>query len=190
MDIKEALEQLNHEDDDSWTEDGLPKVEVVRKITGSDVTRREITDAAPGFRRGQGITEEAPPQPSGPEARYAQLQTEAAEIDRKVMEKQREIGRLKDELEVLYLAARTIERNMAVVERLLPNKQNSDIREYLNQVAQSREARAANARSFLGAGVKLGEILPHLQHKSKLDQALNARKAAPGSTRPGIPIRR
>lgn len=52
MEINEALSQLDHGNDDQWTNDGLPQIAVIKQITGaSKVTRKMITDAAPDFKR-------------------------------------------------------------------------------------------------------------------------------------------
>jgi len=56
--IRGVLETLDHEDDNNWTSEGLPRVEVVAEsVFESDhdatVGRAAITDAAPHFRRGE-----------------------------------------------------------------------------------------------------------------------------------------
>lgn len=51
MQIKTALLNLDFEDDDLWTDDGLPRVGAVAEQLGRKVTRQEVTDAAPGFTR-------------------------------------------------------------------------------------------------------------------------------------------
>lgn len=49
--ISTALLTLSVANDNNWTSDGLPKVEVVSRILGEEVTRKEITNAFPGFTR-------------------------------------------------------------------------------------------------------------------------------------------
>lgn len=51
MSIKEALEQLDPTDDSHWTAEGAPLVDVVSKLHGQAVTRKEITDDSPNFNR-------------------------------------------------------------------------------------------------------------------------------------------
>lgn len=51
MDIKEALGQLDTMNDEQWTSEGLPKVDVISEMVGSTVTRQQITDAGPKFTR-------------------------------------------------------------------------------------------------------------------------------------------
>lgn len=49
--IKEALLNLSPEDDTLWTEDGVPTVTAISNAVGSPVTRKQITEALPGFSR-------------------------------------------------------------------------------------------------------------------------------------------
>ena len=49
--IVETLELLDHADDAHWTEQGLPNVKVVAETSGLEVTRKEVTEAAPDFKR-------------------------------------------------------------------------------------------------------------------------------------------
>ena len=65
MDIKAALESLDHAVEDLWTNDGLPRVDAVSAIVGREVTRGEITAADPEFTRGAvaGPSEEKDPEP-------------------------------------------------------------------------------------------------------------------------------
>ena len=52
MSIQTALELLDPANDEHWTADGLPRVDVVAELLGdSNVKRSDITDAAPNFTR-------------------------------------------------------------------------------------------------------------------------------------------
>ncbi len=52
MNIKEALKTLDPIDDEQWTADGMPRVDVVAKMVENDELKRvEITAAAPDFTR-------------------------------------------------------------------------------------------------------------------------------------------
>jgi hypothetical protein len=69
--IKTALAQLDHDDADSWTEDGLPRTGIVQKLLNDQTIRRQdIGDAWPGFVRKVSVT--APIEPTatdpGPKA--------------------------------------------------------------------------------------------------------------------------
>ena len=47
MELKEAIASLDPRNDDHWTEQGLPRMEVIKELTGSHFSRKEITEAAP-----------------------------------------------------------------------------------------------------------------------------------------------
>lgn len=55
MNIKDALAQLDPQNNDHWTGDGLPLVQAVSDLVGKDVSRKEVTDALPGFSRALAI---------------------------------------------------------------------------------------------------------------------------------------
>lgn len=58
MDIREALSNLDPFNDDQWTDEGAPLVDVLKELLGRPVTRQEITDAAPHFTRENFVFEE------------------------------------------------------------------------------------------------------------------------------------
>lgn len=58
MDLKQALANLDTSDESHWTSDGLPRVDVVSTMIGVDVTRKQITDCAPGLTRTSAIESE------------------------------------------------------------------------------------------------------------------------------------
>lgn len=49
--IINALQALDHDNDDHWTDNGLPQVEVIKEIVKGKVSRGEINAAYPGFVR-------------------------------------------------------------------------------------------------------------------------------------------
>lgn len=49
--IYEVLPQLDPENENHWTADGLPRIETVEALVGDKVTRSEIREAAPYFNR-------------------------------------------------------------------------------------------------------------------------------------------
>jgi hypothetical protein len=49
--VKEAIDSLNHENDEHWTETGLPKLEAVGDLAGEKVTRQQAETAAPNYNR-------------------------------------------------------------------------------------------------------------------------------------------
>ena len=52
MTLNEALEALNPKHDDHWTADGMPRMDALHALLGhEDVTRADVTNAAPDFTR-------------------------------------------------------------------------------------------------------------------------------------------
>ncbi len=52
INIVEALDKLDSTNDEQWTAQGLPRVEIVTALLGvEELTRKEITEAAPDFTR-------------------------------------------------------------------------------------------------------------------------------------------
>lgn len=50
--IVEALQKLDTANDNQWTQEGLPKIEILKFLMGGEViTREQINEAAPGFTR-------------------------------------------------------------------------------------------------------------------------------------------
>lgn len=49
--ILEAVRGLDPQDDEHWTADGLPRLDAVENLLGSDVSRKAVTNAAPEFTR-------------------------------------------------------------------------------------------------------------------------------------------
>ena len=50
--IGKALDALDHSDPEVWQFQGKPRVEVIEKMTGITVTRKDIENARPGLRKG------------------------------------------------------------------------------------------------------------------------------------------
>lgn len=49
--IREALAKLDTQNDDHWTAEGLPRLDVMKDMVGEAVSRADITNAAKGFTR-------------------------------------------------------------------------------------------------------------------------------------------
>jgi hypothetical protein len=50
-DLKEVLLKLDTEDDSNWTSDGQVRLDVLKALTGNNVSRKSISLALPGFSR-------------------------------------------------------------------------------------------------------------------------------------------
>ena len=51
MKITEAVKALDPKNDAHWTADGFPRVEAISNLTRTEITRKQITDAAPNLTR-------------------------------------------------------------------------------------------------------------------------------------------
>lgn len=60
-DLKDALKQLDVNNDDHWTKGGLPMVDVVSHFHGEPVTRSDIAEVWPDFTRDAAINDQTPP---------------------------------------------------------------------------------------------------------------------------------
>lgn len=47
MNLAEAIAKLDPSNADHWTEQGLPKLDVIKELTGEHFSRKEVTEAAP-----------------------------------------------------------------------------------------------------------------------------------------------
>lgn len=63
-----ALSKLEVQNEDHWTSDGLPRLDVLKALAGFPVTRQMVTSAAPGFSRAStGVLSDAEkPEPAQP----------------------------------------------------------------------------------------------------------------------------
>lgn len=57
--IKEALLKLDPNNDDHWTREGVPRLDVMKELLGADVSRADITQASSSFTRKTPTLEEA-----------------------------------------------------------------------------------------------------------------------------------
>ena len=55
--IVEALSKLDASNDNHWTQDGLPRIDTLKFLSGGlDITREDVEEASPGFKRASGAT--------------------------------------------------------------------------------------------------------------------------------------
>lgn len=57
--ILDALAQLSPGNADHWTGDGLPRLDVMKELVGSPVSRQQVTEAAPSFSKANAVLEGA-----------------------------------------------------------------------------------------------------------------------------------
>lgn len=63
--IIEALSKLDSGNDDHWTSEGLPRLDVMKDLVGAAVTRAEVTSAVKGFTRANPIVEDLDAETTG-----------------------------------------------------------------------------------------------------------------------------
>jgi hypothetical protein len=51
MNLAEAIASLDPKNDEHWTESGVPKLDVIKELTGQSYSRKEVTEAAPKVTR-------------------------------------------------------------------------------------------------------------------------------------------
>ncbi|UPT52966.1 hypothetical protein [Hafnia phage yong3] len=105
--VIEALLDLDPENPNHWTDDGMPKVNAVKFATGNpQLTREDITAVAPDFTRDNRVVPEAEPvQPvqSADPVLHEQLETQAQEQEYEQTQKANIVEEIKDKIaEALY----------------------------------------------------------------------------------------
>jgi hypothetical protein len=190
--ILQALQQLDATDDGQWTQDGLPKLDVVARLAGVEkVGRQEVVNLAPQLNRENllaalhsAATGEPPAEPAGPtlDDELARLQAAADAASAAVAEQERLIAAEQRKLAELQRASdRAGDAVVALVGSTARQREAAEIRRWLDSQARQREERAAKHNAVF-AGVDLRSI----QRRSPLDTAM-ARKVGGGSTaRPAV----
>lgn len=182
-DIRAVLRELDPEDDDHWTQDGLPRLDLAG-LRG--LRRRDVTNAAPLFTRTApgGAAEpvdEAPPDPGedepsrGLKEELEELEALLAEYDKSIevlRVKREEAQKRRDELWEQTGAGANIPFHEA-------------IKHHLNRQAQIRADKAAGARALqkLAAQAGVGGAVPAAT-KAPVDRAFESKRSFGGRRPP------
>ena len=229
MDIKTVLATLDPANDEHWTNNGSPRMDVIQKLMNDDsISRKMVTDANPSFTRETATQEpvdaqEAKAENDDPAVQEAkpqeeEVQKEVTGIDfenltleimkeifsdeealiafqNEAVVKVNEWNRSKKLLEnrVINLS-RLSEQATNQLNRIKRHKttgSDQTITNYLAQQSKVREEKALRAKAFIDQGIDANVLIGQLSGKSRLDQAMNQRKPARGSTRPDprMPVR-
>jgi len=182
--IKEALSLLDPTDNDHWTADGLPKIDVVSSLAEiKGLKRSDITKAAPTFTRENpsfevhattegdtsGLTDEDEIIDGLDESETALAEAEAilAKANARAVEAQEKV-----------MAAQKV-RDAIMEERsknIHPHQNQLDIMEFLQSQQRIRQDRFKRAQAVVS--------MP----KAPIDQAM-ARKKGFGISRPNVPLK-
>ena len=198
MDIKQALKELNFENDEHWTSDGLPKISAVQELIGTEPTRQQITQADPEFNRqslaNQGYEEDAD---TSSDAVEESAEDSQPEMTKEELEKEKEVEALaleisnleqkikagKESIKAFQDGIVAKQKSLAIAKRkfsaLCPKKTNTQsIQSYLKQENKNRMIRHEERKKVLGS------LSPKdFTAMSPIDAAM-ARKRTRGSQRP------
>lgn len=180
MEILEVLKLLDPKNDEQWTADGLPKVDVVAELVGSEVTRTQITDALPDFNRASETPlDEDPKLEVSAESPYEKLVAERDYLNE-------ELNVVAKDLAQINEARENLERRIHYVSGLLDQLKPADagqqnIINYLNRQKEVGKKRAENMKVLRESGAL---ALLKGAGKAAIDAAMNKRKPARGSVRP------
>lgn len=190
--IKDALRFLDPEDDGNWTQDGLPRMDVMEQLLDNkDLNRQDVTDADPGFDREKaramreelkdGLFEERKEETAQETAQVAE-QKEAAET---MVSLDEEIAQLTKEIEAVDREIRTRQKRRDQLEQAKAKTHNakSDTvarQEFIASQARLRGERAQRSRLIMQVVGK-----DAIDPRCKLDRAM-ARKTARGAKRPPV----
>lgn len=172
MDIKEALGKLDPKNDQHWTADGLPLLEVVKQFAGNPgINREAVTAAAPGFNRtvagavpptGPAVgVQAAPASQRDPATDPVPAPQTAAQAEEQIKALQKKLDEARGEIELKKTAYKKIEQEL---DKLILTQANSEssakktqtaIQGYLAGQAKEREARAARLTLVKESGVDI-----------------------------------
>lgn len=185
--IKDALAKLDRSNDNHWTSDGLPRLEVVKELAGytNQPSRETITATLPGFTRasaGEVAAQEfrdsdTDVEDTLPAVRVAAVSdAPSEELYSELVRSQvklAELGAARDAAVRAYDAANaTNDKLIAAVEAARPNSGNADaVQGYLAQQRANLDEQARRIRAM--KGIDLKALLPK---KAPID-AQRARKS-------------
>jgi low affinity Fe/Cu permease len=169
-DIRDALAKLDVKVDQHWTDQGLPRLEVLHQFTGDSTIRREqVTNAAPEFTRSN---PEIPKDdndlgPVSEETTKAQLEEDAAELE-ELKKKMTERALARDSAQRDYLALQ--EKADDLIRKLdSANKEPPivNIKKYLAAQQARKYERAADLAALADLAKSLKEKARGTQQKAK-----------------------
>lgn len=205
--ILAALAQLDMTNDAHWTQEGLPRIDVLEKLLGTDVKRQEVTDVDPTFTRalllaaansedttsadpedttsadpedttdGTGANIDEPDYEDDSVVSLETLREQEAELKDLVKEGHTFIGAAKKRIAELEVDLVAVQKAIIA---MAPMSSNAEaINDYIKSQNKSRADRYER-RKLVESQVDLST----LNVRSPLDQAM-ARKNTRGASRPG-----
>ena len=192
MDIKhQGLLKLDAANDDHWTSDGAPRLDVVSELLGVDVTREQVIEADPFFTRESVVAAEEPDDGTLPEAQEEAEASEMTEADllmQSMRMKQAQIDEAGKDVDKAQGVMKRLVAQMDVLAKQADKLTRAKLSyqpfaDYLASQNQMRIDRAAMHMKALEAtnGIRT-------TGKSPLDQAYT-RKNIRGAQRPQVPLK-
>lgn len=180
MELLQALKSLDVTNDDHWTGAGSPKMDIVKELTGnSELTRDDVTTAAPGLSRTDFVFLDIPESEEDREEVLEMIEDDIdslkAKLDQynqKVVDAQLAVADAQKAQKEAEDARDALLDKLQEVEPTMSNTEQ--IRYYLESQQQQRAERALRSKNILQA---IGADA--LAQKSPLDQALGAKNTRP-----------
>lgn len=203
--IVQALDMLDPSDDEHWTEDGSPRVDKVREITGiEDLSREEITDAAPQFMRPSTEPEETPvgqveeEKPKEEVAELSPVEEEPEVSDEEAEQRMTAYGRAMDDLDnnITAINQELADKKNALLEAKAERARVQEERDaefppkspaeaYREVVARAHAERASRVGARIALEDLAGKPLD-IRTGSALDESMKSRRGF-GNARPAYP---
>lgn len=185
MDLKEALKELDVTNDDHWTANGAPDVQIIKDLTRNHtITRQNIAELYPMFSRTNQFKEaiveaevklEAKAEPTDKE-RLQSLRDELEVLDKDLdAMKEKRISLFRETAKLTVATAESTAERRA--------RETQERQAYIRKQGEIRlKKHEESAKVLEAAGLSI-------TNKSALDQAM-ARKTNRGTQRPVVPFKR
>lgn len=172
--IKAGLYQLDPADDAHWTAPGLPRLDLVRQLSGvDDASRAEINAAMPGYDRekARDAAKSAEPSTQPLEPVAEPLADPAAELERQKAACQAQVDAIRDEVAALRVERDAIDNKL----KMLGQKQALVEQAFNALFPPMRPEEAVKAYQRRSQGQRVAASAP-AQPMSPLDRAMKDRR--------------
>lgn len=158
MNLKEALESLDPGNDEHWTQDGAPLLEVLSEMVGDKVSRGQVTKNYPQFTRENPVieseevedesTEEESAEPEESEA--PELGKEAQAVEKATRKRDKMVEKVEEARAKLTEAQEELDEACKKYDEANPKPTlNDEIRRFIDAQDQMRAERVARTKSAL-----------------------------------------
>jgi hypothetical protein len=172
-----TLKSLSPEDDGLWTDDGLPRLDIVSGLLGVEVTRENINDVAYGLLRSNVATYKPPKKkPVSPTPLVVQIDdlgVDAQEVisddellvritslEEKIAQLLVEKNNIDEQLEITHVEASSLRKLLAHEDDNL--KLTRGIQVFFAAADQDRREQEERQKAFMESGLGLNDILGYV----------------------------